>query len=814
MNFLTNLSMAVRTLFAKRRRNGLKIITLALGLAVGLVLSSKVCFEQTYDDFHTDADRIYYLSEVITHNGDLLIYPQTSGGVAPSMKQHYPQVEEASRITNFESNSSLMDVETKARYTAGDVWLADSCFFKILDRQCLAGSITSSLGISKNAVISSRMAMTMAASKDKLTAAGEMIGRQFTIGSCDQNIILTVAGVFDEFPANSTYRPDVLISLPSIGLFMYDGSGQLNGNDRYVSFLKLNEGVAGDDLNSQMESFVYEYLPVEEIKALNAWFTYSVKPYKGKHTESQDVRNTILVLGFVAFALLLVSILNYLLIVVSTTVTRSREMALRKCVGSEAGDTAKMMLSESLVHTMLAVLLAAALILAARGFVENFLGMGLTELFTGKPLVLAIAIVAIVVILNGIVPTAVFNRIPVATAFRGYGENRRKWKLWLLIVEFTMVAFLCVLIGTISLQYGKMTNADLGFDYENVAELASPESSVSQHMTLMNELRAQPEVEDACFAFINFFNGIYGNDVFIPGTIGDDYESLFGIKDFYYTDEHWLNTMGIDLKEGRNFNPDLSRDSEVIVDTRFAEKIKTMTGWEDVVGRHVGITEHGDDITIVGVMEPISQGRFNNEESYLFGRPMAIFFCNPNEDMGRTFYPYKLIRYHKLDPDALARTKQIVDEVIPDQDTYLNPFRSQLVQGFQDTLQTRNSILAGSIITLLIAIMGLIGYTIDEIKRRSKEIAIRRISGAQICQIRSLFLRDTMRIAIPSAILGCIAGILVSLNWEKNFTMKAGMPWGIILLSFLFVVVTVAIVTYILVNKTANSNPVDSIKTE
>ena len=810
MNFFTYLSSAIRTLFAKGRRNVLKILTLALGLAVGLVLASKVCFEQTYDDFYSGADRIYYLSEVVTQNGELLIYPQTSGAVAPSMKVHYPQVEEASRFTFFESGASLIDVETQTRYSAGLVQLADSCFFKVLDRECLAGDLTTSLGLPLNAVISSKMAMTMASSKNKHAAAREMIGRQFTIGSRGSGNVFTVTGVFEEFPVNSTNRPDVLVSLPSIGLFMYDGTQDYNGNDRYISLVKLEKGVSGEDFNAQMDSFVYEYLPVEEIKAMNAWFTYSAKPYMKKHTESQDVHNTILVLGFVAFALLLVAVLNYLLIVVSTSVTRSKEMALRKCLGSEVGDTAKMMMSESLLHTLAATALAAIMLLAARGFVENFLGIGLADLFTGKPLALAIGIIVVVVALTGLVPTAIFNRIPVATAFRGYSENRRTWKLLLLIVEFTLVAFLCVLIGVISLQYSKMANADLGYDYENLVELATPESSPSQHLVLMEELRAMPEVEDACFSFMSFSSGFSGNNVRLP----DRDEDLFGIQDMYWVDDHWLDVIGIKIKEGRNFNPDLGRDMEAIVDTRFVEKFKAMTGEDDVLGRQIIITEHGSNVTIVGIIDPISMGHFSKTEDEFYSRPMVLFFCNPNDDMGRYHYPFQFIRFHKMSSEALSLVNQVTDKVIPGQATYVNAFKTSLIQQYQDTLETRNSILAGCLITLLIAILGLIGYTVDEIKRRSKEIAVRRVNGAQFNQITDLFLRDTMRIAIPSAIAGCIVGVIVALRWEQNFTLRVGMPWWIVLGAAIFTIAAVALVTYLFVNKTANTNPVESIKTE
>lgn len=810
MNFFQYIKVAVKTLPAKGRRNGIKILTLSLGLAVGLVLASKVCFEQTYDDFHADASRIVYLSETTENNGVLGLYAQTSGGVAPTMKEHYPEIELASRSTLFETGASLIDAETGQRFAAPQVILADSCYFQLFNRECMAGNITSALGLENQVAISSHLAVAMASSSSKYAASKEVIGKKFTIGSRGAEQVFTVVGVFEDFPANSTSRPDVVIALPSIGRFMYDGSMGLLGNDRYQSYLKLRSGFTAQDLNDKMDSFIQKYLPLEEMKAANFYMTYTAKPLTGYHLESADIRNTILVLGIVAFALLLASVLNYMLIVISTCVTRGKEMAIRKCMGSDEAETAKMMFAEAVVHTFLATLLASVFLLAGRGYVENFLGIGLDDLFTGKPLVIALAILFIVVLLNGYVPTRIFCGIPVATAFRNYRENRRVWKRWLLVVEFALVSFLCVLIGTISVQYNSLIHAQLGFSYENNVEIAIPESSPSQHIVLMNELWKMPEVADACSSFLSVFPGFTGNGVRLPGQEND----LFNAYDLYYVDDHWLNTLGMTLKEGRNFNPELSSDQEVLVDTQFVEELKITAGWDDVIGRQITVTEHGDNVTIVGVFEPINLAQFDRESADYTARPKMVFYCSPTEDMGQNYYPYLNVRLDEFSSASYQRVLQVVENTLPDQASYINPVKDLLISRQSKTLETRNAILVGSFITLLIALLGLIGYTIDEVKRRAKEIAIRRVSGAHFSQIRLMFQKETLCFAVPSALIGCLAGVVVALRWEENFTLQVGMPWWVVAGAFLFTLVLVALVSDLFVSRIANANPVESIKTE
>jgi len=390
MKFHSYLKTAVKTLPAKGRRNGLKIFTLGLGLAAGVVLTSKVCFEFTYDDFYTDVDRIYYMNEGAFMDGKLQIYPQTPGGIAPLMKGYFPQVGIAGRYTWFESEASLKMTDSRRRITADQVYLADSCMLQILDRKCLAGNITSSMGISGNVIVSSKIAQRMASGKkNKQAAASEVIGKTFEIGS-RHGVELTVAGVYEEFPLNSSWRPDMLVALPTIGKFMYDGSDDVAGNDRYKSFIKLIPGTEITSITDNIDGFQNAHLPMEEMRAAGWDIKYTATPVAEWHDTDVDKKKQTLVLALVAAALLFISILNYLLIVISTTVNRSREMALRKCLGSGTGDTVRMMSAESAVHTILSAGFAAILIFLFRARIQNIIGTEITGLFIGKPLIIAV----------------------------------------------------------------------------------------------------------------------------------------------------------------------------------------------------------------------------------------------------------------------------------------------------------------------------------------------------------------------------------------------------------------------------------------
>ena len=812
MDFINYVLAAIRALPAKGRRNGIKILSLGLGLSVSLVLLTKVCFEQTYDSCFEGADRICYVTESATINGSEQSHEKTPGGIALRMKEYFPCIEEASRWTPLTSDTKVILQNSKRKANVERVILADSCFFKILDRKCLAGSLVESLGMKANAVISSSMAMKLSGNDTPASAAESVLGKVFTLEDDVNNVAVTISGVFEDYPANTSYRPDVVVSLSSISLYgMLDKSDGVAGNDRYMSMIKLTDKSAIEQVNKGMGGFIKHFLPTEEMLEAGFKIRFTVHSYEDYHNESGDSRNMMLVLTFVALALLLTAVLNYLLIVISNSVSRSREMALRKCMGSDTWDMYSMMTAESLVHTVAACIIAILLVYASRGTVETLAGTSVADLFAGQPLLVATTVVILVFLLNAIIPAAMYNRIPVATVFRNYVAGKRMWKRALLAIEFSAVAFLGVLLSIVTMQYNQLVTTDLGFDCEHTAIVNLSGLESSQKKSLMEEIRTVPDVADATFCNQNPFGRYSGNNVQLPGST----QALFNISDAYWNDSHWLDVMGIKIVKGKPFTEDKFYDDEVLIDTKFEEMLKANTGWDDVIGKEIMVTEHTDGkatSVITGVFEPITQGLYAGEEEFFETMPMAAFYINP--DLTCQAFNHIIIKYHNLTSEAVAKTKKVIEKAVPNRDMEIRPFRYLRLDDFKETLNTRNTILIGGIVTLLIAIIGLIGYTIDEVKRRSKEIAIRRISGALFSEIQGLFVKDIMLIAVPSVIVGCVLAAIVAERWQQQFMVHVGFPWGVFILTAVLTLSRVVVISVTYVRIVAASNPVESIKTE
>lgn len=812
MNFLNNLGYAVKTLFAKGHKNVLKILSLGIGLSAGLILISKVCFEQTFDDFYHDADRLYHVNMEGEINSEFRVFSSTPGGIMPGMQDYFPQIEKSTRFTTLLGEVTLILEENDRRIDAGNTIIADSAMFSVLDRKCLAGNLSESLGIEGQAVICSSLAKKIAfslnSSKVKNPDLNALIGQKFSFAGYDKNNKLTIAGVYEDYPLNSSFRPEVILSLKTIGRFIWDGSENKVGNERYKSIFKLAKGADVNDINKSIPDFMESFLPMDKLREYGFTMSFVAKPLTDYHTRDESQRNMILILGFIAVALLITSVLNYLLIVLSTTAVRGREMALRKCLGGSPSDTFRMMFAEALVHTALAAIIAVVVIFAFRTQIESLLGVKIEALFTGKPLWSCIIAIVALVVVNSICPTVFFNRIPIAAAFRNSKSTKRVWKLALLAIEFAAVVFLSAMMCIISMQYRKLTTADLGFEYKNLAMITLPEANDAQKNLLINKIRSLSEVDDACFSHMSPFEVYSGDNISIPGET----HQLFNIQDAYYVDEHYFNVFGLKILEGSNFDPSLNADDEMIVDRKFEEMMKNTAGWDSVIGREVDVTAHRAPTRICGVINGLHTGTFANEAELYGTRPMGIFYCNSEKYAGMFLYIF--VKYHSLTPEAMSVTDSAIRDILKEQAYSLTACKDAVLTGYEDTLNMRNSMIAGGLVTLLIALLGLIGYTVDEVSRRSKEIAVRRVNGAQFSEIRAMFLKDILLIALPSAVVGCLLAKLAAGRWEQNFSIQAGEPLWVFLMTAIAATVLISFISDIYVQFTASKNPAESIKTE
>ena len=770
----------------------IKVLSLGIGLAVGIVLIAKVFFELSYDSFYKDIDRVYTINTWYSHQGDEKDYGQVSGAVAIGFMEEVPGVEAGTRTTFVFNGDTYLDEDgNKLKAT---LVCADTCFFKVFDRPILAGDPVKILGKWGGVMVSRSFA-------EKLGGVQEAIGKQV----CNEDMSglkLPIEGVFEDFPKNGSLDYDILLSMDTYGKQSTDN---WLGNDRYKGYVKLMPGVDPNTLTDAIRKMQETHQPLERIEAQGTSLRYFLKPFSTLHTSDPDVKSQVILLSIVATLLILISLLNYILIVISSLVKRSKEVGVRKCYGAEGKHIYGMLSKEALLHIVLSLAIAAVIIFAGRSIVENLLGVPFQTLLVPQSTMAIAVVIIFVLVISIVVPAELYQQIPVYAALKNYTENSRNWKLGLLGVQVLINVFLVVMMLIIGRQYQKVSHADMGYDYDNLYYISIFDGDRQAVTRAVSALESLPEVSGVAAAYNLPFQGSNGDNVYLP----DDDRELFNIADQYECSDGFYDLMGIEFLEGR-----APRDSsEIVVDEKFVTKMAEFTDWSDgAVGKQVFITGHDRSrdsdrsyFTISGVYRSYIIGNLTGVDP----RPSALFYGKIGSMS--SWMPHVLF---KVQNASMAKVKEALEQALEGREINIVSYEEQMRAAYDDSRKMRGTMAIGSVFSLLIALLGLIGFIKDESLRRSKEMAVRKINGATTRDILGVFASDILKLSGVMAIIACIGAFFVARKWLEQFAEKVSLNPLYFIGGALLVLTIVLGVVVLNCLRIAQANPVESLRNE
>lgn len=792
---MKNFYISFRTLFKKGRHNDIKILSLGVGLAMGLVLIAKVCFELSYDNFYPESDRIFAIQENFSigdksNDG----FPCVSGGVAPGMKAEIPGVVAATRCER--TGEMVMKTPDNKKYTA-IFMLADSCFFDVLPREMLVGNARETLSRPLYALVSEEMA-------GKINPDGaDVIGKTFEVQTFP-GVQITVGGVFKDVPKNTHLYYDVLVSLSTFkAITGWSKDDQWLGGDSFNAYVLLQPGLSADDMLQPMAEMLDRHVDSKKLKEQGMTYSIFLRPLGELYASSPATKRMAVMLTAIAFAILFAALMNYVLLVISSMVTRSKDVAIHKCYGATGWNITDMIFSEAFLNLLISVVFSTLLVFGFRRIVEELLGTSLSSLFTPDTLMILLSVCVLVFLVAGLLPSQLFARIPVALVFRSYTNSRRSWKKALLFIQFVAVGFLVCLLIVIGWQYSFMVNDNPGYSYERLAFCNLEGVPQSSRKALMDEILKQGEVEDVTTCYeLPAFSGS-GDIVYRPGTE----DAVAHFRDLYGTNANFVSLLEMKVIEGQAFDESYSDSMQlVMVSRQMATELANAFQWKDgVVGKKLDIGGHGTDdpFTVVGVYDDVRMGRIDQEGMV----NSAIFFSKRAEQT-------LVVKFRERNAENLAHINNVIKEFLPDREINLIDYRFSLTKLYDTSRIFRDSVMAGGIITLIIALIGLIGYINDETNRRGKEIAVRKINGATERDILRLISSDIVWMALPAILIGAGASWFASEKWLQQFSEKIPMNAGLFATGS---VVVLAVILLTVVYRTwmvANANPVLSLKSE
>lgn len=796
------MKQAINSLFRKGQANVVKIICLSIGLALGLLMIAEVIFERSYDNYIPRLDDTYRVTATYQmQEGDPKDYNQTAGAIAPGVKNVCPEVEAATRFTYLDGDATFLTEEMLA--IKGDLYLADSSFFDVFPRKILFGEDPHK-GLNE---------VYQAYISDKLleTVGTDIIGKTVKYKN-NQALQIQVVGVFEAFPEN-THLPqmDILLSLPTYKLLQggnFDSANNWLGNDRYRSYVRLAPDVQPEALQGRIDQMVEDHMG-EQLKQAGVGYALFLKPVRNLILTESDY-NRVMNYVFLAFGVIMlaVSILNYILLVVSSMVNRAKSIATYRCYGADGKDIYKMILSESFLHVVcISLPIAILIMLGLQDFIQENIAHSLKSLFPTSTIIVCVIITLAVTLICGLMPGYLYTKIPVTYAYRRYSENKRHWKLGLLFAQFLLAAFFVNMLVVLGLQYSKMTNYNLGFDYQNTLAISLRGIPDNEAERAVQELKRNPRVAGVSWAYQSLENGASGDNVINEET----YEHYMNIANLFEVGEDFCEVMDIPIIEGKAFTPGLndSIQTEIMVSRSFVERMREIAGWEGSgIGKQVFITSHEKaPTTIVGVYEDLKLGSFVDGTDH---RPSVMYYGS----VGHSFIQRLYVRLHDFNEESVNQVQQIVNQTLTSEQVTVMPMRMLVGNNYEGFKHVRNAVLLAGLSIFIIAMIGLIAYLMDEVNRRRSEIAIRKIVGATVMDVQRIFQRDLLFIAIPGMLIGLLVAWLVARQVLQLFEVKIALTAWLFGGCTIAILCLVLLVSAYLVWKASCANPTTNLRTE
>lgn len=766
---------SIRTLLREQGLNIVRVISLSLGLTIGILLFSQIAYELNIEKCYPEAENLVMARVMMSNsatgevmgddgtNYDYTVFDQVAATLAQDMPK---EIESATCVLPYKSYSIYLEDKILPKV---DYMFVDTCFFNTFGIPVLKGN-------AKDLIIPHSVFVSEHFARETFGAA-DPIGKTL---SGDKQVELTIRGVYKDMPENTMLKHDFVITIHQDGRYV-SGNGW-NGNDIFYAFMRLRHTSDVDKVNASIQRVLGKYSPLK----YDDWvLNYSVIPLVERHLDSADTQKRLIIYGFLGFSVFFVAIMNYMLISIATLNRRAKGVGVHKCCGASSGHIFGMFMAETGILVLISMLFSFLLIYNARELIEDLLSVRLTSLFAWDTLWVPLLAVGVLLFLAGGLPGRLFARIPVTQVFRRYTDGKRGWKRSLLFVQFTGASFVLGLLLVTLLQYSYLMNQDMGI---KIPGLVEAETWMSEETTehVRDELQRQPMVEGVTSST----HSVLGQ-YWTRGLIGNDGKRIATLN-YNMCNYNYPEVMGVKIVEGTT----LKKKGDLLVNK---ELVRLMKWTDSAVGKHLNESNG----TIVGVFNDIRNESFYSPQS-------PIVLIADKESASHTVN----VRLKEPYDENLKRLNEYVTKTFPDVALTFVSVDQMIRDGYQNVYRFRNSVWISSCFILLIVIMGLIGYVNGETQRRSKEIAVRKVNGAESLHILRLLVRGILYVSAPSIVIGTVASYLVGKTWLEQFAEQIDMNPLLFIGVALFVQLLIVVCVVIKAWHIANENPVKSIKAE
>ncbi|WP_437920828.1 ABC transporter permease [Sphingobacterium sp. LRF_L2] len=772
----------------------LHIFGVGLAIACFLFIFTFISYQQSFDTFHSAADRTFILVEDL-HLDKVEHSKGGSYAMFDAINSELPQIERAALYIDKEDiqlkvGSSVFKTDGKAAYTS-------SAYFSIFDQPWISG-VPDDLNKPNTVAITRSWAQKYFPDKE---AMGQTI-------LAEGRINLTVVGIIDD-RQNSDFRSDIYISLSSLAavrdISKNEGFFHMWGytNSANNIIVTLRNPQDQKIVEQEIRNLVAKHWHKDVLK----YYTYKLLPLKLFHFDTDYGKgmqqSLLLILAVIATAILLMAVVNYCNIMSAQQFHRHKEMGIRKILGSSKQQLFAQYLTESILVSFLALLFAFVLL-------YFFLQWSNTYLLATEPIYIlsitnllftGIGIWLFVVLLTSLYPAFSINNIQSRINWIEKKQKTKNWGMKSLIVFQNTIALLLISATIVIVQQAyHLKNTDVGFSRNKILILPLRKETVKNQEKLLNFLRGHTDVE----SFSRCENPP-ANDKVWGGTFQFDNREEWETWPARYAiaDSSYLTTFGIKLLTGRNFKED-QVNPEFLINEKMVKNLG-LTDVDEAVGKrlHAGGLNDAFVGTIVGVVQD-----FNTNSLY---EPISPTVVGYNAERIKKL----AIKYTGHDLQGFLATMESSWKTwYPDQLFEYNFYDDQIVELYQKEILLEKLIWIAAVVAILISILGILGLLSINIIKRSKEIGIRKVLGSSIRDIAILLAQDFLKWIALAFVISVPISLYILEHWLNNFAFRIDLKWWMFSFAGLACLLITSLSIAYQVVKAAYVNPVNSLRDE
>jgi predicted permease len=788
------LKTAIRNIGRSTSSTFINVSGLALGMTCGLLIFSIIHFHLNFDNFHYDADRIYrFVTE--QHRDQVSYVPSVPPAFGNTFRNDYTFGEKVARLCSVTEQQITVEDNGTSKKFREDISFAEPEFFTIFNFPLLAGQQATALTEPNTAIISKRVAK-------KYFGDESPLNKTFRFNN---SIDFKITGVLKDIPDNTDFRSEIYFSYSTIHQYneWYAADDSWGGITSDIqTFARLQRGVIPAEVEAVLPAYVKKYRAesknVHHYKLQRLDDMHFNPDYQGRMSKT-----TIWILAVIGIFLILTACLNFINLATAQAVNRSREIGVRKALGSVRAQLFWQFTFETGVVVVISMVLAFCIAFAVLPYVNTLFDTRVSlNVFSDSTLLLFVgALMATVTFLAGSYPGVVLSGFKPVLALKGklsaQGDRNFSLRRGLIIMQFTIAQVLLIGLIVIVYQMKYFTQADMGFNQEAVVmiPIGSKDEKANTLKAQLQQLRGVENVS-LCFTAPASENRWGTTITFDNRTEAENFATSFKAAD-----ENFISTFDIDLVAGRNLSPsDTVR--EFLVNETMVSKLN-LTSPEEILGKT--ISANGGQMVgpVVGVVKDFHDQSFRSAISPVY---MATSMKNYSEFAVRINM--------KEASETLAAVEKTWSNVHPEQ-IYEYQFVDQQTAEFYQAEQTMLQLIkVFSFIALFIGCLGLYGLVSFMAIQKTKEIGIRKVLGGSVVNILWIFGKEFfVLILIAFAIAAPIGWWLMS-QWLENYQYQFNMSWWILIIEISIIAVIALLTVSFRSVKAAMANPVNSLRAE